>query len=117
MHRAQLWQVFHQGRVLPVDEGVGTVVQLQQLGQRAHAGVVLLQHRRQVARVAPDAAGATHGGEKLEILDAAHPPGSTRSGVYGFLHAAECTFKKKKLQMETSGSLAAAREEALSGLF
>lgn len=104
VHRSQLGPVFQVPQVLqrwvpPVDEGVGAVVQLQQLHQRAHTRVVVLQHRWQAPRLALDAARTTHGREKLEVLDVSGPPGSTGSSILdGLLHTEDGRFEKVQIR-------------------
>lgn len=70
-----VWQIFQECGVFSIDVGVGIVVHLHQLSQRRHAGIVIHQHRREAGRFALDAAGTSHGSQKLKIFDVALPPG------------------------------------------
>lgn len=63
-------QLVQEGRVFPVDVSTG-VIQLQQFGQRGHAGIVIHEHRRKAGGFPLDATGTTHRGQKLQISDAA----------------------------------------------
>lgn len=64
-------QLLQESRVFPVNISVGIIIELHQLSQRGHAGVVIDQHRRQAGGFTLDATGTTHGGQKLQIFDAA----------------------------------------------
>lgn len=70
-------QVLQKGRVPPVDVGVGIVVQLHQLSQRGHTGVMVCQHPRQAGCRSLDATGTTDWCQELQILDGALLPGTT----------------------------------------
>jgi len=66
--------------VFSVDVGV-IVIQLQQLGQRRHAGIRINQQRRQAGGFPLDAAGTANRCEELQIFDVALSPGPTCAGL------------------------------------
>lgn len=70
-----IWQVFQNCRVFSVNICIGIVVQLYQLSQRGHAGVMINQHHRQMGRFALDATRAAHWCQKLQVFDIALSPG------------------------------------------
>lgn len=70
-------QILCECGILSVYVGIRVVIQLDQLRQGRHAGIMVEQHRWQVGRFAFDAARATNRSQKLEIFDVALSLGHT----------------------------------------
>lgn len=70
-------QILRECGILSVYVGIWVVIQLDQLCQGRHAGIMVEQHCWQVGRFAFDAAGATNRSQKLEIFDVALSLGHT----------------------------------------
>lgn len=72
-----VWQILCKCGILPINVGIWVIIQLDQLRQWRHTGIVVQQHCWQVRGFAFDAAGATNRSQKLEIFDVALFPGHT----------------------------------------